>query len=97
MSTDLAAQTAATTATAASETPLTIPVAIVGFGWMGRVHAQAYARIRHHFPTLHPVPQLTVIADELADRAGEAARQFGVDAVVTDWRDVVSDLSLIHI
>lgn len=94
MSTDLAAQTAATTATAASETPLTIPVAIVGFGWMGRVHAQAYARIRHHFPTLHPVPQLTVIADELADRAGEAARQFGVDAVVTDWRDVVSDNSI---
>ncbi len=25
-------------------------VAVVGFGWMGRVHTQAYARVAHHFP-----------------------------------------------
>jgi hypothetical protein len=25
-------------------------VAIAGFGWMGRVHTQAYTRVLHHFP-----------------------------------------------
>ena len=24
-------------------------VGIVGFGWMGQVHARAYARLRHHY------------------------------------------------
>ena len=24
-------------------------VAVAGFGWMGRVHTQAYARVLHHF------------------------------------------------
>jgi hypothetical protein len=28
----------------------TMPVGIIGFGWMGRVHAHAYARVRHHYP-----------------------------------------------
>ena len=26
-------------------------VAVVGFGWMGRVHTQAYLRVPHHFPS----------------------------------------------
>lgn len=69
----------------------TIPVAIVGFGWMGRAHAQAYARIRHHYPDLRPVPRLAVIADEVIDRAAAAAAQFDVPSTVTDWRDVVTD------
>ncbi len=27
-------------------------VAVIGFGWMGRVHTQAYARLPHHYPRL---------------------------------------------
>lgn len=45
-----------------------IGVAVVGFGWMGRAHAQAYARVRHHFPEL-PVPDLVAVADEVPTRA----------------------------
>ena len=83
--------TAVDIATPTSDTQLTIPVAIVGFGWMGRVHAQAYARVRHHYPTLRPLPKLSVIADELGDRAQAAAEQFDVASVVTDWREVIAD------
>ena len=32
-------------------------VAIAGFGWMGRVHTQAYSRVLHHFPQLTVAPQ----------------------------------------
>ncbi|WP_091377127.1 Gfo/Idh/MocA family protein [Geodermatophilus sp. DSM 45219] len=67
-----------------------IGVAVVGFGWMGRAHAQAYARVRHHFPEL-PVPDLVVVADEVPGRAEGAAEQFGFDSPVQDWRAVLGD------
>jgi hypothetical protein len=33
-------------------------VAVAGFGWMGRVHTQAYARVLHHIADLPLAPQL---------------------------------------
>ncbi|MFD2091029.1 Gfo/Idh/MocA family protein [Blastococcus deserti] len=68
-----------------------IGVGVIGFGWMGRVHAQAYARVRHHFPGLRLVPELVVVADEVPGRAEEAAEQFGFATAVRDWRDVLAD------
>jgi predicted dehydrogenase len=69
----------------------TMPVAIIGFGWMGRVHAQAYSRVRHHYPRFAQFPDLVAIADDVPGRAAEAARQFGARSAVTDWRAVVDD------
>lgn len=74
---------------AASRTVM--PVGIIGFGWMGRAHAQAYARVRHHYPTIDPIPKLSVIADEVPDRAAAAADVFDVPATVSDWRAVIDD------
>ena len=67
-----------------------IGVAVVGFGWMGRAHAQAYARVRHHFPQL-PAPDLVAVADDVPGRAEEAAEQFGFTSPTRDWRAVLSD------
>ena len=55
----------------------TLGVAVVGFGWMGRVHTQAYARVPHHFPGLSLRPELVAVADEVPGRAEEAAAQYG--------------------
>ncbi|MFT4043607.1 MAG: Gfo/Idh/MocA family oxidoreductase [Gordonia sp. (in: high G+C Gram-positive bacteria)] len=71
--------------------PSDLPVGIIGFGWMGRVHAQAYARVRHHYPDLPLVPRLTVIADDVAGRAASAAAQFAVPRSVVDWRSLIAD------
>lgn len=71
----------------------TIPVGIIGFGWMGRVHAQAYSRVRHHYPASQ-YPELTAIADDVAGRAADAARQFGAPTAVADWRALVEDSRL---
>ncbi len=57
---------------------------------MGRVHTQAYTRVRHHYPDL-PVPRLIAVADDVPGRAGEAAAQYGFQEAVTDWRDLVGD------
>lgn len=67
------------------------PVGIIGFGWMGRVHAQAYARVRHHYPHVDRFPELVAIADDVPGRAEEAARQFGAAKANTDWRALVAD------
>jgi len=66
-------------------------VAVAGFGWMGRVHTQAYARVLHHFPALPLAPELIAVADEVPGRAADAAAQFGFDSAVNDWRDLATD------
>jgi predicted dehydrogenase len=68
-----------------------IGVGVIGFGWMGRVHAQAYARVRHHFPDLELLPQLVAVADEVPGRAEGAAAQFGFATAVRDWRALLAD------
>ncbi|MEV0204645.1 Gfo/Idh/MocA family oxidoreductase [Streptomyces sp. NPDC050788] len=69
----------------------TLGVAVVGFGWMGRVHTQAYARLLHHYPRLGLRPQLVTVAEEVPGRAEEAAAQFGFTATTRDWREVAKD------
>jgi predicted dehydrogenase len=66
-------------------------VAVVGFGWMGRVHTQAYARLPHHYPQLPLRPRLITVAEEVPGRAEEAAERFGFAAATRDWREVAAD------
>lgn len=66
-------------------------VAVVGFGWMGRVHTQAYARVLHHYPQLGLRPELVAVAEEVPGRAEEAAAQFGFASTTRDWREVAAD------
>ncbi|NEC31313.1 Gfo/Idh/MocA family oxidoreductase [Streptomyces sp. SID8111] len=66
-------------------------VAVVGFGWMGRVHTQAYARVAHHYPQLGLRPELVAVAEEVPGRAEEAAERFGFASATRDWREVAAD------
>jgi predicted dehydrogenase len=66
-------------------------VAVVGFGWMGRVHTQAYLRVPHHFPELELRPELVAVADEVPGRAEEAAARYGFATASRDWREVATD------
>src|SRR3569623_1051078 len=68
-----------------------IGVAVAGFGWMGRVHTQAYARVPHHFPDLPLRPELVAVADEAPERAEEAADRYGFETSTLDWRDLARD------
>ncbi|MFI9389563.1 Gfo/Idh/MocA family protein [Streptomyces bauhiniae] len=66
-------------------------VAVVGFGWMGRVHTRAYARLPHHYPRLPLRPELVTVAEEVPGRAEEAAAQYGFVTATRDWREVAAD------
>ncbi|KND25197.1 Gfo/Idh/MocA family protein [Streptomyces acidiscabies] len=66
-------------------------IAVIGFGWMGRVHTQAYARVPHHFPALTVRPRLVTVAEEVPGRAQEAADRYGFASATRDWRDIADD------
>lgn len=66
-------------------------VAVVGFGWMGRVHTRAYARLPHHYPRLPVRPELVTVAEEVPGLAEEAAAQYGFAGATRDWREVAAD------
>lgn len=66
-------------------------VAVVGFGWMGRVHTQAYLRVRHHYPDLALRPELVTVAEDVPGRAEEAAARYGFASTARDWREVAAD------
>src|SRR3954468_22985499 len=68
-----------------------VGVAVIGFGWMGRVHTQAYARVPHHYPQLGLRPRLVTVAEEVPGRAEEAGAQFGFASTTRDWREVAGD------
>ncbi|GAA1999112.1 Gfo/Idh/MocA family oxidoreductase [Nakamurella flavida] len=68
-----------------------LPVAVAGFGWMGRAHTQAYARVLHHFPDLPVAPVLAAVADEVPGRAAAAADQFGFARAELGWPALVAD------
>jgi predicted dehydrogenase len=68
----------------------TLGIGVVGFGWMGRVHTQAYERVRHHYPNVVR-PVLVAVADDVPGRADQAAGQFGFRTATDDWRSLLTD------
>jgi predicted dehydrogenase len=65
-------------------------IGVVGFGWMGRVHTQAYARVRHHYPAVVR-PVLVAVADDVPGRADAAAEQFGFETATSEWKSLLDD------
>lgn len=75
----------------ATARPERLGMAVIGFGWMGRVHTQAYARLLHHFPETPLRPHLVAVADDVPGRADDAVAQFGFERATTQWRSLLDD------
>ena len=66
-------------------------VGIVGFGWMGQVHARALSRVLQHYPDAPLRPRLVAVADNAPDdRTQRAAAAYGFEHLLTDWHDLVT-------
>jgi predicted dehydrogenase len=67
-----------------------IGVGLIGTGFMGDCHAQAYAAVGGLFePALRP--RLELVADVTPELAGRSARKFGFRRSTADWRELVRD------
>ena len=68
----------------------TLTVGMIGYGFMGAAHAQAW-RTAHRFFDLPLTPVLRTIAGRTESAVAEAAERFGFARHTTRWQDVIED------
>ena len=76
---------------ASSQDVPTLGVGMLGYAFMGKAHTNAYKTLDYIYTPPPAHPRLVAIAGR--DRAGveAAARRYGYEKAVTDWRDLVDD------
>ena len=74
-------------------TKKTLNVGMVGYGFMGRTHSNAFAQAPHFF-ALDYRPVLKTICARNAEKAKAFAEQWGYESSVTDWRRLIDDKSI---
>jgi predicted dehydrogenase len=73
-------------------------IGMIGYGFMGKAHSNAYAKVNHFFD-LQYRPVLKAVCARSADKAKMFAEKWGYESVETDWRKLVErkDIDLIDI
>jgi predicted dehydrogenase len=64
----------------------TLRIGMIGGGFMGRTHSNAYNQVSHFFPELAYRPVLQAVCTRSPDKVRAFAAQWGYQAVETDWR-----------
>ena len=74
-------------------------VAMIGYGFMGKAHSNAYRKVNRFFPDLRHRPVLQVLCARDADKARAFADTWGYASTETDWRRAVArdDVDLVDI
>ena len=65
-----------------------VRIGLVGHGFMGRTHSNAYSQIRHFFDQGY-IPVLQAVCGRDATRTKDFADQWGYASCETDWRQLV--------
>lgn len=78
--------------------PRHINVAVIGGGFMGRAHSNAYRKVNQFFD-LDCRPVLKVFCQRRAEQAGAFAKRWGYEYAETDWRLLIErdDVDLVDI
>lgn len=63
-------------------------VAMIGYGFMGKAHSNAYRRVNNFFD-LEYAPVLKVLCGRNEESAKKFAETWGYESVETDWRKVI--------
>lgn len=69
----------------------TLNIGLIGSGFMGQAHADAFARAALLYRDLPAVPHLYMLADATPELAATAAKRFGFEKSTGNWRDLVTD------
>jgi len=68
-----------------------IGVGVIGYGFMGKVHSNAYLKIPYTYPSPAAYPALVAMAGRSESSMIDVARRFGYRGVYVDWRELVQD------
>lgn len=73
-------------------------VAMIGYGFMGKVHSQAWRSVNRFFPDA-PQVEMSLICGRSAEALEEARKTFGWLDSETDWKKVIarSDIDIVDI
>src|SRR5437773_8175077 len=73
-------------------------VGLIGYGFMGRAHSNAYRRVGNFFD-LEYAPVLKACCARSKDNARAFAARWGYESVETDWRKLIAreDIDLVDI
>ncbi|MFD0680689.1 MULTISPECIES: Gfo/Idh/MocA family protein [unclassified Paenibacillus] len=76
-----------------------VNVGMVGYKFMGKAHSNAYSRVNMFFPNVPAAPVMKLICGRDREGVEQAAKQFGWEGFVTDWRELLSgdDIDLVDI
>jgi predicted dehydrogenase len=64
-------------------------IGMIGYGFMGRAHSNAYANVAHYFP-LEYKPVLKAVCARDGEKAKAFADQWGYESVETDWKKLLA-------
>ena len=65
-----------------------VNVGLIGYGFMGKAHSNAYTKVNHFFDLEHR-PVLKAVCGRSGDQAKAFAGKWGYESVETDWRKLV--------
>ena len=68
-----------------------IRIGMLGCGFMGRCHTNAYKKIPYIYPSANIFPRLMVLCDQKAGVVEQAAANFGYEEYTTDWKELAAD------
>ncbi len=73
-------------------------VGMIGYGFMGRAHSNAYLKVSRFFPLQHQ-PVLKAICARNKEKAEAFAKNWGYESIETDWRKLIErkDIDVIDI
>jgi predicted dehydrogenase len=69
----------------------TVGIGMLGYGFMGKAHSNAYKTLAYMTWPPPLMPQLVAIAGRNAEAVAGAAKRYGFSDSVTDWRKLITD------
>ena len=75
-------------------------IGIIGCGFMGRAHSNAYLQVNHFFPREHkPVLKACCARPEEKDKLEKFAKAWGYESMELDWKKLIArpDIDLIDV
>lgn len=68
-------------------------VGMIGYGFMGRTHSNAFRKVNNFFKTEHQ-PVLKTICGRSENAVKAFAEQWGYESIETDWRKIIDDKNI---
>ena len=66
-------------------------IGVIGYGFMGKVHSNAWLKIGYSFGGKGPRPRLVAMCGRDETRVRDTAKSLGFAGYYTDWHEMIAD------